>query len=444
MDLFSPRVGRQLRFYCRFLAPSTSNKPCPTAITAIGLNDFPDEVLMPIIHNIYEATDKESLFAFFALRQVSRRLRRLTKDEAFDSHIFSDKDCCEQCLGPSRILARRESTFASLTGIDLRTPVADAHITRLTPPYIELPLAREKHCFGNKAKKRGICLKGLDDFVRKGQTCSTCQKGLDVRKRNGASLKCKFAPRHSSDWKFCEACRFSHPSSCFSAGQDECLARTGYIRLCEHKVLNWDYVRYFLNGPDTSSNRSQKVEIMRCDDPSHHSPCSGGVGGPKAETITYATGGGLLLLTFTGNSDADLVPSDVSGDTPYSMNYGTGTMTLPMSVIKEAIQTVREKGGKDFAPERQLGVLPEFSGLNLEDVSTDTSSYDDPVKVIHPKGSKSQTHSSLLHGRLTQDIPEKVTPASRSATSDVYASAGRKWKGDSKSWIYRAMIGSMQ
>ncbi|KAF5556839.1 hypothetical protein FMEXI_892 [Fusarium mexicanum] len=442
MDLFSPRVGWQLRTSCRFLAPWTSIEPCPTAITATGLNDFPDEVLMPIIHSIYEGTDKESLFAFFALRQVSRRLRRLTKDEAFDSHVFSDKDCCEQCLGSSGILARRESAFPSLTGVDLRGPVAGAHITRLTPApvsYIELPLAREKHCFGNKAKKRGICLEGLNDFVRKGQTCSTCQKGLDVRKKNGTSLKCKFAPRHSSDWKFCEACRFLHPSSCFSAGQDQCLARTGYIRLCEHKVLNWDYVRYFLNGPYTSPNRSQKVEIMRCDDPSHHSPCSGGLGGPKAETITYATGGGLLLLTFTGNSDPDLAPSGVSGDTPYSMNDGTGTMTLPMSVIKEAIQTVREKGGKHFAPERRSGVLREFSGLNLEDVSTDASSYDDPVKLIHPKGSKPQTHSSLLHG-----LPEKVIPASRFAISEVYASAGRKWKGDSKSWIYRAMIGFMQ
>ncbi|KAF5583677.1 uncharacterized protein FSUBG_13046 [Fusarium subglutinans] len=397
MDLFPPLVGRQLGFYCRFLVPWTSNKPCPTAITAIGLNDFPDEVLMPIIHTIYEGTDNESLFAFFALRQVSRRLRRLTKDEAFDSHVFSGIDCCDQCLGPSGVLARRESTFDSLTGIDLRPPVADVHITRLTlspVSYIESPLAREKHCFGNKAKKRGICLIGLDDFVRKGQACSTCQKGLDVRKRNGASLKCKFAPRHNYDWKFCEACRFSHPSSCFSAGQDECLARTGYIRLCEHKVLNWDCVRYFLNGPYTRSNRSQKVEIMRCDDPSHHSPCSGGLGGPKAETIT--------------------------------MNYGTGTMTLPMSVIKEAIQTVREKGGKHFAPERRLGVLPEFSGLNLEDVSTDASSYDDPLDLV------------LI------TIPEKVIPASRFATSEVYVSAGRKWKGDSKSWIYRAMIGSMQ
>ncbi|KAF4444306.1 hypothetical protein FACUT_749 [Fusarium acutatum] len=382
MNLFSPLLGTPRGLYGSFLAPWRSIKPRPTR--DIGLNDLPDEILMPIIHDIYRGTDKASLFAFFALRQVSQRFRRLTKDESFDSHLFSDKDCCDQCLSSSRIWARRQSTPATLTNIDP-------------------PLTREKHCFGYKAKKRGICLKGLNDLVRRGKTCSTCQRGLDVRKRKGASLKCKFAPQHSCDWRFCTECAAFHPSSCFSAGEDRCLARTGYIRLCEHKVISWDYVQYFVNGPRSSSKKSQKIEIMSCEDPSHYSPCSNEAGGPKAEMIIYGTGGGLLLLTFTGNSDADLTPDQWIGDIPYGMNYGTGTMTLPMRVMYEAIRSVREKGGKHFAQERISGVPPELSGLNLEDISTDASSHDNPVQVIHPKGAKLLTHSSLLHDNATRE-----------------------------------------
>ncbi|KAF5704124.1 hypothetical protein FMUND_12666 [Fusarium mundagurra] len=383
MNLYSPLLRRKLEFCTpRFLAPCTTIKPRPAS--AVGLNDLPDETLMSIIHNIYKGTDKPSLFAFFALRQVSQRFRQLTQDTAFDSHLFSDTDCCEQCLSLSRVQAPKQSANATLTSTDL-------------------PLTREKHCFSYKAKKRGICLKGLDDFVRQGKICSTCQKGLEVRKRKGASLKCKFAPRNYWDWKLCIPCGAFHPYSCFSAGKYQCLARTGYIRLCEHVVISWYHVRSFVNTRSSSSEKTKKIMIMSCEDPSHYSPCSNGAGGPKAEMLVYATGGGLLLLTFTGNSDADLTPVQGIDEVPYGMDHRTGTMTLPMTVIYEAIQSVREKGGRHFAPERISGVLPELNGLNLEDISTDASSQDDPVKVIHPKGTKPPTHSSLLHGNPTQD-----------------------------------------
>ncbi|SCO25367.1 uncharacterized protein FFC1_15473 [Fusarium fujikuroi] len=170
------------------------------------------------------------------------------------------------------------------------------------------------------------------------------------------------------------SCLAFHPRVCFSAAKFECLAKTGYIRLCEHKVIDWHFVQQFVNGLNSSPNKSQKSEIMRCEDLSHYSSCSNGLGGPKAEMITYATGGGLLLLTFTGNSDPDLALDQSICDISYGMNYETGTMTLPMRLIEEAIRSVREKGGKYLAPERISGVLPELSGLNLEDVNTDSSS----------------------------------------------------------------------
>ncbi|KAG5744820.1 hypothetical protein H9Q70_012480 [Fusarium xylarioides] len=405
MNLFSPLIGRQLRFYTQFLGPWTI-KPRPAA--AAGLNGLPDEILMSIIHNIYKGTDNPSLFAFFALRQVSQRFRWLTQDKAFDSHLFSDKDCCEQCLSSSGTWARRESAPATITNIDL-------------------PLVKEKHCFGYKAKKRGICLQGLNDFVRKGRTCSTCQKWLDIRKTDGSSQKCKFAHRHS-DWKKCEGCGVSHPSSCFSAGESRCIARSGYIRLCEHKTLDFSYVQSFIAAPQPSTWRGQKVKIMSCEDPSHYSSCSNELDGPKAEIITYAMGGGLLFLTFTGNSDPDLAPDQGIGDIVYGMNHGTRTMTLPMWDIYDAIRSVREKGGKHFAPQVGSGVLPELSALNLEDISTDASSQDNPVK-LNP---------------VPTSVPVLNTLASRFATSDVYALAGRPWMGNSNRRICQTMLGSMQ
>ncbi|KAF5633271.1 uncharacterized protein FTJAE_7235 [Fusarium tjaetaba] len=337
----------------------------PPPASAVGLNGLPDEMLIAIIHDIYKERDRPSLFAFFALRQVSQRFRRLTRDEAFDSHVFSDKGCCDQCLSLSGTHTPRQNAPVALTKIHL------IH-------------TREKHCFGYKAQIKGVYLEGLNDFVRRGKICSTCQKGLEVRKRKGASLKCKFAPKHSLDWRY------------------RCLARTGYIRLCEHKVISWDYIQSFVNPHSSSSKKSEKITIMSCEDPSHYTHCHNEGGGPKAEMIIYATGGVLLLLTFTGNSDADLTPGQGIGDIPYGMNHETGKMTLPMSVIHEAIQSVREKGGKHFAPKRISGVLPELSGLNLEDISTNASSQDDPVKVIHSKGAKLQTHSSFFHDNPSQ------------------------------------------
>ncbi|KAF5648571.1 hypothetical protein F52700_887 [Fusarium sp. NRRL 52700] len=127
MDLFSSLVG-ELSFI-------TAIKPRPTTTIAISLNNLPDKILMLIIHDIYNGTDKASLFAFFALRQFSRRFRRLTKDNAFDLHVFSDKDCCELCLGSPGAWARGETSPDPLTGIDSGDPTVDAHISKVSLYY---------------------------------------------------------------------------------------------------------------------------------------------------------------------------------------------------------------------------------------------------------------------------------------------------------------------
>ncbi|KAH7150849.1 hypothetical protein DER46DRAFT_578860 [Fusarium sp. MPI-SDFR-AT-0072] len=206
---------------------------------------------------------------------------------------------------------------------------------------------------------------------------------LDARKGNGVSLKCKFEPRHRIDWKFCVACKAFHPSLCFSAGRNVCIARTGYIRLCEHKVIRWDDVKYFVDGPASAYNKSHKINITTCENPSHYNPCS------------YRL----------GNSGSNLTPTKKVDGIRYGMDYKTETMTLPMNVTQQAIQSVREKSGKYFAPERMSGSLLELSAILLEDAPTDASSRDNQVKVIRPKP---LNLSSRLHENVTNDCEESL------------------------------------
>ncbi|EWZ31167.1 hypothetical protein FOWG_16095 [Fusarium oxysporum f. sp. lycopersici MN25] len=61
------------------------------------LQRLPDEILLMIVSCMSDPDDKLSLFTFFALRQVSRRFRRLLQAEDFITHPFSHKGCCQLC-----------------------------------------------------------------------------------------------------------------------------------------------------------------------------------------------------------------------------------------------------------------------------------------------------------------------------------------------------------
>ncbi|KAH7232306.1 uncharacterized protein BKA55DRAFT_710791 [Fusarium redolens] len=134
-----------------------------------------DEIVMLIINDIYKGTDKPSIFAFFVLRQVSQRFRRLTQDKTFDSHVFSNKDCCERCLSSSGFWARKENTPTVTDNLDGSS-------------------CRERHCFGYKINRAGICSKGLGDLIRKEKLCSPCQTRLDVRESCDVSVNANLHP----------------------------------------------------------------------------------------------------------------------------------------------------------------------------------------------------------------------------------------------------------
>lgn len=158
-------------------------------LTASKLAVLPKEIILHIIRQIYEATDQQSRFAFFILRQVSRQFRCLARENIFLSHPCSDRECCAWCVGYK----------------------TDSTITRSKHRNL---IYRKAHCF----ERRTGCedTTELANLVRKDKICEVCQLEVEKRQRRGISLTCKFATRDDQDWVNCRICYFEHPSSCFS------------------------------------------------------------------------------------------------------------------------------------------------------------------------------------------------------------------------------------
>ncbi|KNA95994.1 hypothetical protein FOXG_18075 [Fusarium oxysporum f. sp. lycopersici 4287] len=202
----------------------------------IHLLNLPDEIILLIIKNLYEGSDKPSLFEIFVLRQVSQKFRGLMRDNTFLSHVFSDRGCCEWCTGGFR-----------------------GKWTRIKPSPYEL------HCFEHKIKRSGIDIKGLGGLIRMERICKTCRPEFESRQRTGVSLDCKFAARTGQDWMYCCACKVEHQTLCFPSevarkqSNRVCIARTGYIRICAHEVLSWDELQASLGYGQGVVTKFKKV-----------------------------------------------------------------------------------------------------------------------------------------------------------------------------------------
>ncbi|VTT74455.1 unnamed protein product, partial [Fusarium fujikuroi] len=287
--------------------------------------------MMLIIHHIYQGKDKPSIFAFFVLCQVSRRFRRLARDRKFLSHIFSNKDCCGICSQSTALWQVSED---------------ETHLdnSSLTKRY---RYSYEKHCFSHKINREDS--EGLSDLVRNEKLCTACKEGLEARRKLGVSLTCKFAARHSGDWEFCTACKVEHTSFCFSAGQKVCIAKTGYIRLCEHKVIYWKDFWSLVEDRMSDKRKRKSDTITVCRHPSHRMTCSYGSFAPKA-VLAGEWDRPFLSLTFEGFQ------------IPIWLQY-----RIPM--VTTGRMSVREKGAKYIAPERMSGWLPEIDSLFFDENS---------------------------------------------------------------------------
>ncbi|KAF5230721.1 hypothetical protein FANTH_13713 [Fusarium anthophilum] len=181
----------------------------------------------------------------------------------------------------------------------------------------------------------------LANLVRKDKICEGCQLEVDKRQRDGVSLTCKFDARDNKDWVYCYKCFAEHPSSCFSREELQkeskraCIAKTGYVRLCEHKVLFWDGIE-----PQTT-RAGGFIEIENCTHPSHlendlpHSEI------PNAKISSYHGGKLSLSLSLT------VVSAERCRNLVTSQTSNTAA-----DQALEAIQSVRRQGAQCIVPER--------------------------------------------------------------------------------------------
>ncbi|KAF5987544.1 hypothetical protein FBULB1_1933 [Fusarium bulbicola] len=288
-----PTRGIDLSLFTRPQKDQTSSSSSEPSM----LQRLPDEVLLRIVSGISDPNDKSSLFAFFALRQVSRRFRRLLQAEDFVNHPFSRKGCCQMCADGCN----------------------DKYTSPICPPG-------GHHCFGYKSvgEVQKIGLKGpfkikgvwgaggFGDFIRSYTTCKNCQKSREHRIKADYSTTCKFGPCHSEELLHCHSCERDHPPSCFSQDQAKlpsgrvCIANEGYIRICGHKTLTRAEIKLLLLSevPDYTP-----VFVTSCEHPEHKVSCNGNFDytdqTPRVFAIKTNDLGIMLHVLWQGHSGSD-------------------------------------------------------------------------------------------------------------------------------------------
>ncbi|KAF5722392.1 hypothetical protein FMUND_2904 [Fusarium mundagurra] len=322
------------------------------------LQRLPDEVLLVIVSYISGPKDEASLFAFFALRQVSRRFRRLLQADDFISHPFSRKGCCQMCTDGFK----------------------DKHTSQFWPPS-------GRHCFqytsvrevkitgGALVIKRRWRAGRLGDFIRSSTTCKDCQESREARLKAGYSTTCKFSPDDSQSFLHCHSCEMDHPSLCFSQDQAKlpsgrvCIANQGYIRICEHKKLTRADINLLLPSrvPDDAL-----VFVTSCDHPDHKVTCSDNSDYTDQTPRVFATnpgGSGVMLhILWQGHSGSDRSILHESG-------------YLHRHKLNNSLRKIRQKGGHLLLPQRGPNTLPEWRVIAEFDHSEVVSSEKDLIRL---------------------------------------------------------------
>ena len=231
---------------------------------------LPDEVLLIILRFL-----QEDEAAFYFLRQVSRRFRRLINDREFRGHIFSTFHDCWSC-----------------SGIDIGC----------------FESSRSSKTWGRADFLQGHTL--LKDIISRGlskdQTCKKCQEGYASRQRAGLPTSCKFASL-DNDYLHCSGCGQDHPSPMFSPEQKEkpwreriCIGREGHIRLCEHEVITWADIEPHIIRWDTNPDLDNpRIPLKDCKDSSHIYGCSSKSLGSCTRLNLMGSGTGLIQLYFS-------------------------------------------------------------------------------------------------------------------------------------------------
>ncbi|SCO42851.1 uncharacterized protein FFMR_07011 [Fusarium fujikuroi] len=343
------------------------------------LQRVPDEILLMIVSCLSDPDDKPSLFAFFALRQVSRRFRCLLQADDFITHPFSREGCCQQCSDGCQ----------------------DKHTSPICPPG-------GHHCFDYKSvgeiDKRGPIFEGkwgvggFGDFIRSYTTCKDCQESREGRIKAGYSTTCKFAPCGSQEYLHCHSCDADHPSSCFSKDRAKlpegraCIANEGYIRIYEYKTLTRADIELLL--PDEVPDY-RPVFLTSCDHPEHKVPCSENFDYTDQTPRVFATnpdGLGIMIhILWQGHSGSDRSTLHKSG-------------YIHRHKLNDSLGRIRQNGGSLLLPQRGPNTLPEWNVISEIDCSEVVSSEEDLIKL---RGGWGYTNRQRRHNTAALG-PERI------------------------------------
>nr|RBQ98629.1 hypothetical protein FVER53263_20008 [Fusarium verticillioides] len=295
----------------------------PSSLDASRLQRLPDEILSMTISWLSKG-DSEGGLAFFALRHVSRRFRRLTEGAEFKDHYFSTRYCCKWCSGGYE---------------DLSSPGRD--------PW------QVRHCFEYNVPFPDLKAK-VGKLMRKDYACKTCQRLRKSDSLGKDPVTCKFQaldPCSRSSWSKCDPCGVEHPNACFARWQrvkpkSVCIGRQGHIRLCGHKTLTWDDIKSRI---DERQDGEGRIFVGRCDHEDHSEPCSEGKG-PQAFATKLPGGITVVLIFWRGHSGRDPSVFHPSG-------------YLYKTKLREAIQNIRLQGGRHMVPQRGVNSMAEWDSI---------------------------------------------------------------------------------
>lgn len=308
--------------------------------------DLPEELLLKILRCLFRersGRDPSSVIAFFCLRQVCRRFRRIIDDWEFRLHPFSTYNRCQHCR-----------TSISSTMAHLGNP------------------AFGRHCFEQSVNLQRA--QGLVECLQRDHLCKNCQVGAQRRRIAGHSTVCKFAARNDQDWLHCSDCNADHPSSLFSPYERQrprmrqCIAREGRVRLCQHMTISWEDIESTLAG---GIEDERIVNVKGCNHATHSRGCFIPSLGPLAYLLISPGGTVSLGIQWSVHS-GPMLGGDVA--------CGAYSAKEMRAVVRE----LRRDTGRFIVPEQARGHLPEMEAFGND---CDCLTFHKPQKPQEPQAS---------------------------------------------------------
>lgn len=367
-DNLEQRIWREIR---KLALSASANREDPVAVTGAHNETFsafakvPNEILLEILGLL-----EDDIPSMFCIRQVNRRFRGLVDSKAFRDHPMSTYHDCQVCDGT-------DITCSQLPKLH-KTCLMSKVNSAISPDFeicneIWSHIGRDRRC--------DSCLQLMEKWAQKMQPSPGA---LRHRKWNGAWTLDKFTHGQvfndegekldsvSNDCVHCSGCIEDHRRGLFT--QEElakdyrervCIARQGYVRLCEHKTISLEDIEGFIQDIDRllrQENYLEKVEqvlFTECQHPSHQFGCSEGKSEYPRAFVSFDAeeSRASLFLEWMAHSGPTALRNPAPQATTGGQSCGGG---FPASVMRDIAKRFRNNAGKYIVPSESMDHSPEM------------------------------------------------------------------------------------